>query len=84
MSASAGLTGVAFQNEQQRQMKSPLTRGWRQSLRTAGWYRQRGGWCAVVVTHNHGYQIILRRDVPKFEDAFAIANEIINPQEPES
>ena len=63
-------------------MKSELTRGWRQSLRTAGWYRERGGWCAVVENHGVAYQIILRRDVPQFEDALAIANEIINPQEP--
>ena len=51
-----------------------LTRGWRQSLRTGVWYRQRRGWVAIVRPIDGGHLVVLKRTSPTFEDALADAN----------
>ena len=54
-----------------------LRRGWRQSMRTQAWYREKGDWCAIVLPDGDGYRIIVRRSERFFEDALASANEVL-------
>ncbi len=66
------------QVHQARMNHSPLTRGWRRSLRTEGWYRRRAGWVGTVTIDGNGYRIVLQRTVRTFDDALDVANEVLS------
>ena len=51
-----------------------LRRGWRESLRTGAWFRRRQQWVAIVVEHDDGVRLVLKRSERTLEDAFAAAN----------
>ncbi len=60
-------------------MEIPLAirRGWRQSMRTEAWYRQRQKWVAIVVTDDDGFRLILKRTERSLADAIAAANKVL-------
>lgn len=53
-----------------------LMRGWRRSM-TGAWYRRRQKWVAIVVADADGFRLVLKRTERTFEDALAVANEIL-------
>ncbi len=57
-----------------------LLKGWRHSFR-GSFYRHRNGWTAIVVVDDDGYTLILRRTERTFEDALAIANDVLTTEE---
>ena len=50
-------------------------------MRNESWYRRCAGWVAIVKPNDRGYLVVLRRTVRTFDDAFDIANEVIDPSD---